>query len=256
MTAVVRHPARYSDQVLVAMGQLVDQLVDDQGRTVQVLDPFAGTGRVHELGQHTSCELRTFGVELEPEWAGMHERTIVGDARKRPSRWTARFDVVATSPCYGNRMADHHEAKDPCRCRRDSLGRLIRAEGRADCKVCEGSGLSRRRTYTHDLGRTLTDGNAGAMQWGFDYRELHRQAWRETYRVLRPSGLFLLNVKDHMRGGERVHVTRWHRQTCVQLGFEVVRTRRLTLRGMRMGANRDRVPFETVFAMRKPEATA
>lgn len=52
------------------------------------------------------------------------------------------------------------------------------------------------------------------------------------------------------------HVTRWHRQTCVQLGFEVVRTRRLTLRGMRMGANRDRVPFETVFAMRKPEATA
>lgn len=81
MTAVVRHPARYSDQVLVAMGQLVDQLVDDQGRTVQVLDPFAGTGRVHELGQHTSCELRTFGVELEPEWAGMHERTIVGDAQ-------------------------------------------------------------------------------------------------------------------------------------------------------------------------------
>ena len=52
----------------------------------------------------------------------------------------ATFDMVVTSPTYGNRMADHHNAKD----------------GR------------RRITYTHNLGRTLTPGNSGAMQWGED----------------------------------------------------------------------------------------
>lgn len=186
MTAVVRHPARYSDQVLVAMGQLVDQLVDDQGRTVQVLDPFAGTGRVHELGQHTSCELRTFGVELEPEWAGMHERTIVGDARKRPSRWTARFDVVATSPCYGNRMADHHEAKDPCRCRRDRRdGPAVVPRG-GDRHDGEGTPVSVTRRVCHHRGHVIETCRQPDGTWitTVDGREIPQRGARGSWDAI------------------------------------------------------------------------
>jgi hypothetical protein len=91
------------------------------------------------------CRGPTVEVELEPEWASQHPRTMVGDARALPLP-DATFDMVVTSPTYGNRMTDHHNAKDG----------------------------SRRITYTHNLGRTLTPGNSGAMQWGEDYRQLHR----------------------------------------------------------------------------------
>lgn len=40
--------------------------------------------------------------------------TIVGNALALPNRWTGTFTVVATSPCYGNRMADHHVNEDAC----------------------------------------------------------------------------------------------------------------------------------------------
>ena len=91
--------------------------------------------------------------------------------------------MVVTSPTYGNRLADHHNAKDG----------------------------SRRISYTHTLGRTLTPGNSGAMHWGKDYRLLHRLSWEEVARVLSIGGLFVLNVSNHIRKGEEVPVVQWHR---------------------------------------------
>jgi hypothetical protein len=51
------------------------------------------------------------------------------------------------------------------------------------------------------LGRPLTPGNSGALQWGEEYRALHVAVWTECRRVLKPGGIFVLNVKDHIRGG-------------------------------------------------------
>ena len=78
-----------------------------------------------------------------------------------------------TSPTYGDRLADHHDARDG----------------------------SVRHSYKHDLGRDLHPDNSGAMQWGPAYRDFHTAAWVEVRRVLRPGGRFVLNVKDHVRGG-------------------------------------------------------
>jgi hypothetical protein len=64
----MRHPARFTSTILDTLARLIPP-------GSRVLDPFAGTGRIHEL----PCE--TWGVELEPEWANMHPRTIVGNAR-------------------------------------------------------------------------------------------------------------------------------------------------------------------------------
>ena len=127
MTATVRHPAKYTDKLLPVFAELLT------GRT-RILDPFAGTGKIFELAQWLP-EADIQAVEIEPEWAAMNPRTTLGNALHLP--WPAEsFDAVCTSPCYANRMADHHEAKD----------------------------ASQRNTYRHALGHPLQPDNAGAMQ--------------------------------------------------------------------------------------------
>jgi DNA modification methylase len=120
-------------------------------------------------------------------------------------------------------MADHHDAKDG----------------------------SHRRTYKHYLGRDLSPGNSGAMQWGDDYRELHLKAWQEVFRVLKQDGFFLLNCKDHHRAGKRVHVSTWHYQTIKSLGFKLVDLTRVSTPGYRYGENREIRYPERVLVFKK-----
>lgn len=210
----MRHPARFNDQILAT----IDSLLPETGR---VLDPFAGTGRIHQLA---TVGRSTWGVEIEPEWAAMHPQTRVGDATNLPAYWLEAFDAVATSPCYGNRMADHHEAKDN----------------------------SRRNTYRHALGRPLSESNSGAMQWGDDYRDLHRQAWDEVSRVLKPGGIFILNISDHIRAGVRQRVTAWHVTTILGCGFDLQTAVAVETPRNRFGANGDlRVGYESVIRFEK-----
>ena len=136
----------------------------------------------------------------------------------------ATFDMVVTSPTYGNRMADHHNAKD----------------GR------------RRITYTHNLGRTLTPGNSGAMQWGDEYRHLHRLSWKEVERVLPMGGLFVLNVSNHIRKGQEIPVVQWHRDAVLAMGFTVERDVEVPTARLRYGANHAaRIEREHVLCLRK-----
>jgi len=126
--------------------------------------------------------------------------------------------------CYGNRMADHHEAKDS----------------------------SRRNTYRHALGRPLSEGNTGTLQWGEEYRESHRAIWTECRRVLKPDGLLVINIKDHIRKGEVIAVTDWHVETILSLGFTLVEHRRVEVRGNRQGENGEaRVPYESIITFKK-----
>lgn len=169
----VRHPAKFSDVLLTHFAELLPP-----DRYVRVLDPFAGTGKIHQLPNHT------IGLEIEREWARMHSDTMVGDVMSMPEAWfgSGRFDAICTSPCYGNRFADHHEANDG----------------------------SRRRSYRHDLGRMPSAGSSATMQWGDQYRQFHIDAWRKVAQVLKPGGRFVLNISDHVRGGKVQPVGAWH----------------------------------------------
>lgn len=186
------HPAVFSDAVLAAFEALLDEHADGDGRVL--VDPFAGTGRIHELRP----AWETIGVEIEFEWASLHPATVCADSRDLVDVLDAlgvdQVDAVATSPAYGNRLADSYDAYDP----------------------------EARRSYSIDLGRALTEGNGAGLQWGDRYRALHLQVWEQCAEVLRPGGLLLLNVKNHQRAGEIMPVTAWHRSTLIDLGFEVI----------------------------------
>lgn len=260
MTETRPHPAPFNDAILdLAVEALVD-LMPKRRRNLRVLDPFAGIGRVHDLRGRLEINGRgidTLGVELEPEWAHQGDRpgllgaTFVGDATALPREWSRSFDAVVTSPCYGNRMADHHDAADKCkRCR--GTGRIAPFGSECECPACKGIGLSHRRSYKHYLGRDPSPGSAAVMAWGDEYRDLHERAWREARRVLRPGGRFVLNVKNHVRGGEVVRVAQWHRRAVLDLGFVELWRWDLPLAGYGFGANRGaRVATEQIYVFER-----
>lgn len=204
-------PARYSDALLPVLAGFLEGYE-------RILDPMAGTGSIRLV--RPDCEL----LELEPEWAAIRGATV-GHATHIP--WPdASFDAVVTSPTYGNRMADHHKAKD----------------------------ASRRNTYTHRLGRELNPNNTGRMQWGKTYRLQHFLIWEEVRRVLRPGGRFVLNVKDHIRKGKVVPVTRFHRLLLILMGFELISEVRIKTPGLRHGENnKARIDYESVLVFWLPK---
>lgn len=151
--------------------------------------------------------------------------------------------------CYGNRMADHHEAKEKCR---PCGGTGIQRDRR--CERCDGAGRRSydRITYRHKLGRLPTEGSSAVMPWGPVYRDFHAEAWREVHRVLQPEGLFILNIGDHIRNHKQQRVSAWHGAEIRKIGFTQERRIKVVTRKMKKGANRDaRVPYEWVITFRK-----
>lgn len=214
------HPATYSEAILNVFASYMRP-------NTNVLDPFAGIGTIHSLGER--CSLRTFGIELEQEWADHHPRTVCCDARRADEQFPpAMFDVIATSPAYGNRMADHHDARDG----------------------------SHRNTYKHMLGRDLSDGSSAAMQWGPEYRALHAEVWSVVCTRLKPGGLFLLNIKDHIRHGEIIHVAAWHvDQLCRRCDLRLIAHHIIPSRGLPSGENEDlRVVGEEIYVFQKEQS--
>lgn len=211
----MNHPAKYSS----ALMPVFMSLLEDLPQTAKVLDPFAGTGRIHNLA------FDTYGIEIEPEWASMNPRTVCGDSCAMPFE-SGVFDAICTSPTYGNRMSDHHTAKDG----------------------------SHRNTYTHILGRKLSENNSGKMPWGEPYRELHRKVYSECARVLKPGGRAIINIKNHIAHGTEVDVTRWHLDEMIRQGFIFVSEHRVNLTGNRFGSNGGaRIGFESVLLFRSAD---
>jgi hypothetical protein len=218
MTPKKDHPAPFSDPILA----VIRDHLPTEGT---VLDPFAGTGRIHEFA---TDERKTVGIEIEQEWADKHDDTIHGDALEVLAAMDPEsVDAIATSPTYGNRMADHHDAKD------DSV----------------------RLTYRHTLGHDLADSNSGAMQWGDEYRAFHLTAWTEAVEALRPGGTFTINIKNHIRDGVEQPVVEWHIETLIRLGLTFARPMsHIATRGLMAGTNANtRTAVEYVITFRKPE---
>lgn len=215
----IRHPATYSKKFLPIFVELLTGCPN-------VLDPMAGVGTlgaIRDLGYNGDIYLN----ELEPEWAQQAPqdvtRVTVGDARHLPYP-DDFFSAICTSPTYGNRMADHHKARDQ----------------------------SRRNTYTHAIGRDLQPGNTGRMQWGEEYRQTHREIWRECYRVLKPGGRLILNVSDHIRKGRQMDVSEWHVDTLRNIGLIPFGRLEVDTPRNRFGANRNiRVETENIYVFIK-----
>lgn len=236
------HPAKWSEAILDAIADNAFELLGDRAR---VLDPFAGVG-LTRLADHLP-DHDVAGVELEPEWTPDTAGMVRANTLALPFRSDA-FDVLVTSPAYGNRMADAHEARDRCRhCSDGSVERLATPEevdagcelGIAfdTCRHCGGSGLSKRNTYRHSLGRRPSADSSTTLQWGDAYRAFHERAWRECDRVLRPGAFVFLNVKNHIRDGKERHVAEWHLNAWLMLGAAVHHVERIRTPGNRFGEN-------------------
>lgn len=212
---MTKHPAPFSREVTSTIFAWLDS-VNFSG---SIVDPFAGIGGIHRLNTPARP---TLGIEIEPEWAEAHARTIVGDStglalvleeQNDPDFKPGRVGAIITSPAYGNRMADSY-AGDPKN--------------------------SRRRTYRISLGRPLSENNGAGFQWGGDYQELHRQVYNQFVGVLRPGGLVVINMKDHVRNGEMMPVTQWHCDELRRLGWNVFKIEPVKTSGWRFGQNHEK----------------
>jgi tRNA G10 N-methylase Trm11 len=203
----ITHPAKFSDNLIPFFAEKL------QSYSI-VLDPMAGTGKI--------ALIKDFGWkgflvcnEIEPEYAQLHSyNTLVdqwyfSDAGNMQWAKDNMFDAIATSPTYGNRMADHWDRNDK----------------------------SIRYSYTFCLGHDLHKENTGRFQWGDIYRQKHDQIWRECYRVLRPSGILLLNISNHIRKKHEIDVVSFHMQLLIKLGFKFMEQIPIGTRRLRNGAN-------------------
>ena len=214
-----KHPAVYTDK-------FIPIFADKLNGCSNVYDPFAGTGKIALIKEYGfSGEI--YCCEIEPEWTRQFDGVdfwFIGDSAGTKFLPENKFDAICTSPTYGNRMADHFNAKDS----------------------------SKRITYRHFLGHPLKEENTGRMQWGEKYQNKHIEIYNELSRVLKVGGKFILNISDHIRKGEIVNVSDWHKNTLIRLGFNVIDDLKIETPRMGFGQNRKlRVSHERIIELRK-----
>jgi len=215
----VKHPATYTDSFIPKFAELLKDCSN-------VLDPFGGVGKLALIKEYGFTG-KVVCNELEREWAETCKYNVdewhIGDAANMTWAESNSFDAICTSPTYGNRMADHHNAKD----------------------------ASKRITYRHCLGRPLDEQNTGKMQWGEKYRQKHIEIYRECLRVLKPNGLMIVNVSDHIRKGQVVNVVEWHKETIISFGMKFIDEIKIETPRMGFGQNaKSRVQHESILVFK------
>jgi tRNA G10 N-methylase Trm11 len=217
-TKGTKHPAKYTKALIPVMAKYLNG-------NERVLDPMAGCGGVLELLEYHP-NLDVYGVELEQEWVDVaaDSRIVQGDARHL-SWGDGYFNATMVSPPYANRLSD---------------------------VISKGKWFGTRISYADSLGRDLTPESAAAMPWGDRYRNMMSEIWIETSRVLCSGGVWILNVKNHIRDGKEQYVTEWHYDTIRSLGYDCIASEKVLTPGMRRGANnKARIDYEYVIVFRK-----
>ena len=206
------HPATFPKRIQKVIANILTELkVDD------VLDIFGGTGKIGLIKDYGFTG-KVIANDIEPKWGGvdtkeLHKKhkvdvSIIGDARKLdiPSN---SVKAIATSPTYGNLMG----LKSP----------------------------SKQDSYQSFAGGKLSEYNTGGEVWGPRYEQLHRESYTEAYRVIKPGGYFILNMKDKPvsakdlknrwvpKKGSTVKVESqvmkavdWHIQALEDAGFDLI----------------------------------
>jgi hypothetical protein len=215
-----KHPATYSAKFIPIFAELLKD-------KIAVLDPFGGIGKLAEIKKHGYTG-KIICNEIESEWPTQSTHQVdqwnIGDAQNLSWLDNESIPAICTSPTYGNRMADSFVATD----------------------------ASKRITYTHYLGRKLSESNTGAMQWGDRYRQVHERVYQECYRVLENNGLMIVNISNHIRKGVEVNVVEWHEQCLIDTGFTMIEHRKIPTPRMRFGSNsKQRVDSESIIIFEK-----
>lgn len=225
------HPAKFSAAVLDAIARAYYRYV---GESRTVLDPFAGVGGIHDLRDHPlipeEALPRTFGIEIEPEWAATSGLTRCADATIPAAYRTDQGDffpwgAIITSVCYGNRLADRYRGRTiTCRAC-DGTGRCVHDDHvhgliTEQCGLCEGTGQrpTRRYGYANSLNRDPSDGSSAAMQWGPAYRTFHAPLPLLWARHTTDDAVAIINISDHVRGGQEQGVHLWWASAMVSSG--------------------------------------
>lgn len=265
-----RFPAKFTASVLdTIQAELQLRFL----HTATILDPFAGTGLVHTLADR--LPVTTVGIEIEPEVAALHPRTVCGDSRRAstfqnplaaitgtPDGYPFRAQVIVTSPAYGNRFADQYLGSDTEQCRAclqagephppvagtDKV-RFIDP----DCKKCDGTGCAKstRAGYAIALGRRLTPGSGAAAQWGQKYKRLHLPVLQDVDRLLEPGGWWMVNVSSSIRQEAYADVMEWWVERLAERA-RIVALRAIETPRNGFGQNGDdRVPVEHLIVAQK-----
>lgn len=206
------HPATFPVKAQQMMADIAKQL----GIT-DVLDIFGGIGKIGGMKKY-GYEGRISTNEIEPNWGGRPTKevqkengvdlTTIGDSRKLKNKSNS-VEAIFTSPTYGNTMA----LKSP----------------------------SKKDSYQAFAGGKLDEGNTGGEVWGPRYEELHKDIYKEAFRVVKPGGYFVLNMKDKPvsavnqknnwipKKGSTVTVedgvmkaTDWHIKSLEAVGFKLI----------------------------------
>ena len=219
---ISKHPAKYSDIFIPVFAKILSKY-----DCHKILDPFAGIGKITEIKNY-GFSGQIYANEIEPDWAKQIvncDTITICDAEylEYPSGY---FDAIVTSPTYGNRMADHHKAKDG----------------------------SKRNTYTHCIGHQLKDGNTGKMQFGKEYQHKHEQIYANICKMVKNNGLFILNVSNFIKNGAEVDVVNFHRTNIEANNFLLVEDIKMSTHRNRYGRNGNiRVDYEHIMVFIKGE---
>lgn len=225
----IKHPARYTPSLLHVIARYLKP-------GMRVLDPFGGVGTLNKLS-YTGAQIFTGELEARVCEHSAGTRKVCADAQLLPFA-NSSFDAIVTSPTYGNRMAD--------------ITLDLPSSQKLYC-ADESKQKWKRNTYSSSFGFELHPENTAGMQWGVEYRNIHSKAYAEAMRLLKPHGLMIVNISDHIRSFKRVYVSKWHYQTLCGLGFEYRHLHAVKTPRLAFGANSElRTACEYIFVFQKP----
>jgi DNA modification methylase len=229
-----------------------------------ILDPMAGIGSILYAA---TLQRSVIASEIEPRWlsiayenaalithkAGLFAGQMTVGQYDAQLPWPYQADYVIFSPPYGNeasssplahRALKYHELGGK---RWQSLLNHVESQ-----QGSWGSVMFHYGTHPAQIGHYRGNRYYAAMRTIYD----------NAYQALRPGGLLILILKDHIAGGARVYTGRATVAICEELGFLLIAHHRRTLAQLSLWQRRRKeqglpvVEEEDVLVFRKEREVA